>query len=456
MKQSFCVTVVAVVIILIIQILYIQSLYHNYTDNKISNVEDSLYVAIDNEYHWRMRMINKKQPETQHILRYKLRSDMTSEELDSLQSIDKDSIVMDEVKLKRIGTTSSDFITQLSQDIALKKGYPMQFRVLDSIFNGMMKGKILYRLVLLDKDKTAKESSETFEGKADYVYPLFPIGIKGLQYIKLEIQIPMGEFIVNHVMVMVISMLLMLTVLGCVLYQLLVIRRKDILLKKREQTINGTIHDLKAPLNSVVTTLSWIKSGEPDETKGKVIKICQTEVKRMVYNIESLLVTVRKDRCKLILKKEPADILALVCSVKESIDILYAKKPHGVRIVNQLPDKFLIRIDRMYIENVIRNLVENSLKYSDDGVEVTIELSVSKENLRVSVKDTGWGIAPRYHKKIFKQFFQVPRKEKQICRGYGIGLAQCKYIIEEHQGTIGVESTEETGSEFWFTLPINK
>ena len=97
-----------------------------------------------------------------------------------------------------------------------------------------------------------------------------------------------------------------------------------------------------------------------------------------------------------------------------------------------------------------------SLKYSDDGVEVTIELSVSKENLRVSVKDTGWGIAPRYHKKIFKQFFQVPRKEKQICRGYGIGLAQCKYIIEEHQGTIGVESTEETGSEFWFTLPINK
>ena len=149
MKQSFCVTVVAVVIILIIQILYIQSLYHNYTDNKISNVEDSLYVAIDNEYHWRMRMINKKQPETQHILRYKLRSDMTSEELDSLQSIDKDSIVMDEVKLKRIGTTSSDFITQLSQDIALKKGYPMQFRVLDSIFNGMMKGKILYRLAEL-------------------------------------------------------------------------------------------------------------------------------------------------------------------------------------------------------------------------------------------------------------------------------------------------------------------
>lgn len=226
------------------------------------------------------------------------------------------------------------------------------------------------------------------------------------------------------------------------------------MLQKREDTINGTIHDLKSPLNSVVTTLGWLESGEANIAKKRAVEISQAEVKHLVCNIESLLVTVRKDRKRLVLKKEDIDILHLAEIVKSNMDVLYSAKPHSIEIVSELPEGVKISADGMYIENVIRNLVENALKYSDDGVAVKVTLSVTGRILQVSVQDNGWGIAPAYQKKLFQQFYQVPRGEERIRKGYGIGLAQSKYIIDEHGGKIAVKSAEGEGSVFAFTIPL--
>ena len=246
----------------------------------------------------------------------------------------------------------------------------------------------------------------------------------------------------------------MVFVVGCVAYHLLVIRRKDKLLQQREDTINGTIHDLKAPLNSVVTTLSWLESTEANAAKKKAVEISRIEVKHLVCNIESLLVTVRKDRKRLILKKEETDIPHLAEMVKNSMDALYRTKPHTIEIMNQLPEGMKVTADGMYIENVLRNLVENALKYSDNGVNVKVTLRIADGMLQVTVQDDGWGIAPQYQKKLFRQFYQVPRSADRICKGYGIGLAQSKYIIDAHKGKISVKSTAEHGSEFSFNIPV--
>ena len=94
------------------------------------------------------------------------------------------------------------------------------------------------------------------------------------------------------------------------------------------------------------------------------------------------------------------------------------------------------------------------MKYSDEDVEVTVTLETKGQMLSVSVKDNGWGIAPQHQKKLFTQFYQVPRDGDKLRRGYGIGLAQAKYIINEHQGEIKVSSEENKGSLFSFTLPL--
>ena len=102
----------------------------------------------------------------------------------------------------------------------------------------------------------------------------------------------------------------------------------------------------------------------------------------------------------------------------------------------------------------MRNLVENALKYADEGVKVGIALTQEADRLSMAVSDNGWGIPARYQKKIFRQFYQVPREADRLQKGYGIGLTQTKYIIEEHGGTIGVQSAESKGSVFTVTLPL--
>ena len=180
----------------------------------------------------------------------------------------------------------------------------------------------------------------------------------------------------------------------------------------------------------------------------------QAEVKHQVSNIEALLVTVRKDRNRLVLKKEDIDMPRLAELAIGSLGTLYREKPHHIELVNRLPQGIRIHADGMYIENVLRNLVENALKYADDGVEVTVTLSADARNLNVDVADNGWGIAPCHLKKIFRQFYQVPQTEERIRKGYGIGLAQSKYIIDEHKGKISVRSTEGKGSTFSFSIPL--
>ena len=110
--------------------------------------------------------------------------------------------------------------------------------------------------------------------------------------------------------------------------------------------------------------------------------------------------------------------------------------------------------DQLYIENAIKNLIENALKYSNDGVKIQIKIVEISQGIQIEVKDNGWGIAPQHQKKLFTQFYQVPRDEDKLRRGYGIGLAQAKYIIEEHQGEIKVSSEENKGSLFTFTVPL--
>ena len=113
-----------------------------------------------------------------------------------------------------------------------------------------------------------------------------------------------------------------------------------------------------------------------------------------------------------------------------------------------------LMLDPLYVRNVIRNLVENALKYSDDGVQIIIRISKKETQAIFTVKDNGWGIAPKYQKKIFTQFFQVPREQMAHQRGYGIGLAYTKYIIEAHGGNISVESIPGKGSLFICKFPL--
>lgn len=456
MKKSYYITIIATIAIVCIQAGYVFSLYNNYMDEKIIAIDEALHVAIDKELHLRnVLMCGEKPKETQSFI-IKRASEMTPQELDSLDFFEADTIDIDAARNAGIAETGAEALVQFIQDGYLENGILLNMQKLDSIFRCDVVGRVLhYKLLLLDSNKKTIDVIDRLTGKRpDCSSKIYPIGTKGLQYVQLKANIPISAFIKSEIWILFFSVCFMAMAMLCLFFQLTEIRRKTILLCRREDSINGTIHDLKTPLNSVIATLGWLKSDETNSLKKKAVEISQAEVKHLVCNIESLLVTVRKDRKQLILKKENIDILHLAEVVKRSMDALYRAKPHDIEIVNDLPEAVTVFADGMYIENVIRNFVENALKYSDDGVVVKVTLSVAEGMLQVSVQDNGWGIAPQYQKKLFRQFYQVPRGEEKIRNGYGIGLAQSKYIIDEHKGKISVKSAEGEGSVFTFTIPL--
>ena len=457
MKKYYYITLVAIVATVCLQVSYINSLYNRYVDEKIIGIEDIVQKLSTRERIIRDALrVGVKPKERPRIMRKHI-SHMTQEEIDSLRRLPGGADTIDVIAAQKagIGGTAGEIVDQLMQDLLLKSGFPLNLNTLDSLWRAS--DSIVrhpHQFLLYDKDTVMISSVGDLESHTpDYVSQLHPIGTKGLQYLQIKADIPMSHFLRHQLWTLALSACMMLLVLLCLFFQLTAIRRKEALLRKREMTINGTIHDLKSPLNSVITMMGWLKQTTPDKETKEMLETSKAGVRRLISNIEALLMTARMDRHQVVLNKSLIDVPEMAEGVKKELSCLYPGKPHTICIINELPAGLQVMADGMYIENVIRNLMENALKYSDAGVMIEVSLSIVNERLRVSVKDNGWGIAPCHQKKLFTQFYRVPRSEEQQQKGYGIGLAQSKYIINEHGGEIMVKSAEGEGSTFTFIIP---
>ena len=457
MKKYYYITLVAIVATVCLQVSYINSLYNRYVDEKIIGIEDIVQKLSTRERIIRDALrVGVKPKERPRIMRKHI-SHMTQEEIDSLRRLPGGADTIDVIAAQKagIGGTAGEIVDQLMQDLLLKSGFPLNLNTLDSLWRAS--DSIVHhphQFLLYDKDTVMISSVGDLESHTpDYVSQLHPIGTKGLQYLQIKADIPMSHFLRHQLWTLALSACMMLLVLLCLFFQLTAIRRKEALLRKREMTINGTIHDLKSPLNSVITMMGWLKQTAPDKETKEMLETSKAGVRRLISNIEALLMTARMDRHQVVLNKSLIDVPEMAEGVKKELSCLYPVKPHTICIINELPAGLQVMADGMYIENVIRNLMENALKYSDAGVRIEVSLSIVNERLRVSVKDNGWGIAPCHQRKLFTQFYRVPRSEEQQQKGYGIGLAQSQYIINEHGGEIMVKSAEGEGSTFTFMIP---
>ena len=427
MKKYYYITLIAMVATVCLQISYMFSLYNQDVSEDIINIGEVTKKIIEDEKWIRSDLRSGRSIQTKPVFKVKLLSDMTPQELDSIRKLptNKDTFNLPAARKMGIGTTTGEIVSQLAQDYLLAAGFPLNLNTLDSLWRAS--DSIVHhphQFLLYDKDTVMISSVGDLESHTpDYVSQLHPIGTKGLQYLQIKADIPMSHFLRHQLWTLALSACMMLLVLLCLFFQLTAIRRKEALLRKREMTINGTIHDLKSPLNSVITMMGWLKQTAPDKETKEMLETSKAGVRRLISNIEALLMTARMDRRQVVLNKSLIDVPERAEGVKKELSCLYPGKPHTICIINELPAGLQVMADGMDIENVIRNLMENALKYSDAGVRIEVSLSIVNERLRVSVKDNGWGIAPCHQRKLFTQFYRVPRSEEQQQKGYGIGLA---------------------------------
>jgi len=211
-------------------------------------------------------------------------------------------------------------------------------------------------------------------------------------------------------------------------------------------------HDLRSPLGSLLTLLSVTKEGYFTEEGFK--NVIEDLSKNVGYTYELLENLLKWAQSQLQGTKLNPSVFNLIDATKNKLNI-YSEQAvsKGITLQNLINDDISVYADRDMIELVLRNLIANAIKFSNDGSTVSVSAKQKDDWVEVCVADSGQGITPENLKKLFgKELFTTvgTRKEK----GSGLGLVLCKDFITLNGGKIWASSTLGKGSKFFFTLPI--
>ena len=457
MKKYYCITFIAFIVVILLQGYNISLQYKGYINNKTDKVNSTLKITIDEEYAYRAHKNKFSQKDGKQRVYYKQMSeeDFLKAKPKKEDIINLDEINIQDLRVRGIAETEADALGLLSKDIFTAKGKPINLAKLSQIFKKNLNEGFTYTLLILDENKKVIKSY----GQTKYIESWqaskpIGIGLKPIRFVQAKVDITPSSFIRNSIETLVATILLALIIVFCVGYQMTAIRNKENLLRNREVSIHGTIHDLKAPLASVLLMLGFIKDSIEDMQLQELLHSSEKKIQNLANTIKTILITAKAGENKLALNKEPVNLMELAKLAQEQVDSNYADKPHSIHIHDCRTCKEEIPADRYLIENVLGNLIENAVKYSEAEADIEVSIRSDEHFAIVSVKDNGIGIDRKYQKKIFEQFYRIPGTQHK--NGYGIGLALVKYAVRAHGGTIRVESEPGKGSTFTFTLPMKK
>ena len=456
MKKYYCITILAIIIITLLQGYNISLQHKNYIFNETDKINSEIKVTVDEEYAIRAYQNYTQYKDGKQRLYYK---DMSEEDFLKAKPKKEDIININEINIqelrdKGIVETEAEAMGLLTKDRLTAKGNPINLAKLSQIFKKNLNEGFIYTLLILDENKKViKSYGPTKDIESWQASKPIAIGLKPIRFVQAKVDITPSSFIINSIWTLASTILLALIIVFCVGYQMTAIRYKEDLLRNREVSLHGTVHDLKAPLASILLKLGFIKDCIKDADLQEMIASSERQIKNLANTIKTILITSKASESKLVINKEQIDIIELTKQAQEQIDINYASKPHAIGIHDHREENALVYADKYLIENVMHNLMENAVKYSDKEANVEVNIKQDEHFTIISVSDHGVGIDKKYQKKIFEQFYRIPATHHKS--GYGIGLAMVKYAVKAHGGTIKVVSELGKGSTFTFTLPLN-
>ncbi|MDY4079573.1 MAG: HAMP domain-containing sensor histidine kinase [Clostridium sp.] len=229
----------------------------------------------------------------------------------------------------------------------------------------------------------------------------------------------------------------------------------------QENFLINISHDLRSPVNSILSVLQCLKylkgdnSKEIKEKTNEYRKIIKRNSLKIIKLIDNLIDTTKLEGENYKLNKTNIDIVNVVESIVDSIEV-YANQKNINIIFDTNVEEFIINADLEAIDRIVMNLLSNAIKFSpvDEVIEVT--LNVKKDKVKISVKDNGMGIAEEEQKKIFNRFEQATNSKRIEGKGSGIGLDLVSYLVKAHGGKIELKSKLNEGSEFIVTIPVGK
>ena len=270
----------------------------------------------------------------------------------------------------------------------------------------------------------------------------------------------MNSYIFSSVRFMIPSIIFTIVLLITFLFTIVVIFRQKRYTEIKNDFINNMTHELKTPIASI--SLAAQMMNDDSVTKSEQMTkhlsgIITDESKRLRFLVEKVLQISMFDKKSIVFKKKELDLNEMVENIAQSFTLRVEHTGGKIYTEIEAIDSAIF-VDEVHFQNAITNLMDNAVKYrkQEEPLDIYIRTWNDQEKLYLSIRDTGLGIKKENVKKIFDKFYRVHTGNKHDVKGFGLGLAYVKKVIDLHQGDIKCESELGKGTKFTISLPILK
>ena len=267
-------------------------------------------------------------------------------------------------------------------------------------------------------------------------------------------------YIYSSVRFMIPSVAFTLVLFVTFIFTIVVIFRQKRYTEIKNDFINNMTHELKTPIASISLAAQMLNDnsvGKSPAMLNHLGGVINDESKRLRFLVEKVLQMSMFDRKNAVFKKKELDLNEMVENIANSFTLRVEHTGGKIYTEIEAIDS-AIYVDEMHFQNVIFNLLDNAVKYrkQDEPLDIYMRTWNDDQHLYLSIRDTGMGIKKENLKKIFEKFYRVHTGNLHDAKGFGLGLAYVKKIIDLHKGTIHVESEYGKGTKFTITLPVIK
>ena len=270
----------------------------------------------------------------------------------------------------------------------------------------------------------------------------------------------MDSYIFSSVRFMIPSLIFTLVLLVTFIFTIYIIFRQKKLTEIKNDFINNMTHEFKTPISTISLAAQMLQDpavGKSPSMFKHISGVINDETKRLRFQVEKVLQMSMFERQKAALKMKEMNANELIAGVVNTF-ALKVEKNDGT-ITSDLDAEWpWVFVDEMHFTNVVFNLLDNAVKYKKPEGELQLHVKTWNESdkLYISIQDNGIGIKKEDLKKIFEKFYRVHTGNLHDVKGFGLGLAYVKKIIQDHKGAIRAESELNVGTKFIIVLPTLK
>lgn len=275
----------------------------------------------------------------------------------------------------------------------------------------------------------------------------------GMFTLRLYISVPYDKFLQETWGLILSSALMLLLMAGVLIYLLrTMFEQKNLELMRQDLTHNIT-HELKTPISVAVAANDALRNFSADsdpKRRKRYLDITALQLGQLSKMVEHILAASLENGDRKQLTIERFWLGALLEELQQGAE-LRSEKQVSLRV--EIKEDMYIRADRFHLSNILSTIIDNSIKYSAESVNITLRGYISGKACVIEIEDDGLGMEQKHLKHIFEKFYRIPKGNVQEVRGFGLGLYYSKLIVERHGGTINATSRKGEGTTIKITLP---